>query len=227
MTNTMTNPDSSFWSVLAQPADRAAPLDYDSIAYDADTWFVSPDAQMMIAKEDDYDYPLWSVGEYVSKVSEQVSNLLGRPVSPGAFLNQPLAIAETDTYAQVAPLSLVLWLERIDWDETTVERVRATLSAPHLKDHLDLFQYGLRDLGIVADRVYARGADRDKLKRVLQAHEWSDGWAEQFRDLNAEQDLSRACADMALMGIEAHWSHNDDLYRAAALAYARTLNTTT
>ena len=215
-----------FWAALARPADPEAPLDYAGIAFDHDTWFLAPDARLMMIKEDDYDYPLSEVGDYVSKVSALVSEQLGRRVASAEFLNRPLAINQTDNYAQIAALSLSHWLDAIDWDDDTVERVRGTLSAPHLKDHLELFQFGLRDLCIEAEALIANGADRRALKLALDAHERVEGWAGQYRDVNAETDLSRACADMALAGIEAHWSHKDELYRAAAQAYAHELNPT-
>ena len=224
--NTLPETTTDFWTALASPADPAAPLDYASLSFDADTWFLAPDARLMMIKEGDYDYPLSEIGDYVENVTIQLSNLLSRKVSPAKFLNCPLAINETDNYAQMAALSMALWLEQIDWDEGTVERVRETLSAPHLKAHLELFQYGLRDLGIEAEKLISKNVDRRGLKQALHAHERAEGWAAQFRDVNAETDLSRACADMALGGIEAHWSHKQDLYRVAAQAYARDLNPT-
>ncbi|MEL7154028.1 MAG: hypothetical protein AAFN51_09630, partial [Pseudomonadota bacterium] len=77
-----------FWTALASPADPAVPLDYASFSFDADTWFLAPDARLMMIKESDYDYPLSEIGEYVENVSVQVSNLVSRKVSPAEFLNR-------------------------------------------------------------------------------------------------------------------------------------------
>ena len=136
------------------------------------------------------------------------------------FLPGAVTIIDTDTYAQVATFGLAGWLDDIDWDPATIERVRTCIRQAGNAGHVRHFETGLSDLATHAERLITEGADRDALAAGLKTREAETGWINLYCALDAVFDLSRACAKMALRGQQAHRTQLDGLYEAVGTRLA-------